>query len=75
MMKTFEYNRNILNSLYTLPEKTIYEAPRDVKQTTFSNPLPKQRYHKIIDNDKINHPYIGIAHIDYVKKILLHIMA
>ena len=33
-----------------------------------SNPLPKQKHHKIIDNDKLNNPYIGIAHIDYVKK-------
>jgi hypothetical protein len=33
-----------------------------------SNSLPKQRHHKIIDNYKMNNPYIGIAHIDYVKK-------
>ena len=71
MMNTFEHNRNILKSINTfnLLEKTRYEAPRDIKQTTFSNPLPKQKYHKIIDNSKMNNPYIGIiAHIDYVKK-------
>ena len=70
MMNTFEHNRNILKSINTfnLLEKTRYEAPKDIKQTTFSNPLPKQRHHKIIDNSKMNNPYIGIAHIDYVKK-------
>jgi len=70
MMNTFEHNRNILKSINTfnLLEKTRYEAPKDIKQTTFSNPLPKQKYHKIIDNSKMNNPYIGIAHIDYVKK-------
>ena len=70
MMNTFEHNRNILKSINTfnLLEKTRYEAPRDTKQMKFSNPLPKQRQHKIIDNSKINNPYIGIAHIDYVKK-------
>ena len=70
MMNTFEHNRSILKSINTfnLLEKTRYEAPKDIKQTTFSNPLPKQRYHKIIDNSKMNNPYIGIAHIDYVKK-------
>ncbi len=70
MMNTFEHNRNILKSINTfnLLEKARYEAPRDTKQTTFSNPLPKQKHHKIIDNDKMNNPYIGIAHIDYVKK-------
>ena len=70
MMNTFEHNRNILKSINTfnLLEKTRYEAPRDTKQIKFSNPLPKQRHHKIIDNNKMNNPYIGIAHIDYVKK-------
>jgi len=70
MMNTFEHNRNILKSINTfnLLEKTRYEAPKDIKQTTFSNPLLKQRHHKIIDNSKMNNPYIGIAHIDYVKK-------
>ncbi len=70
MMNTFEHNRNILKSINTfnLLEKTRYEAPRDTKQMKFSNPLPKQRHHKIIDNNKMNNPYIGIAHIDYVKK-------
>ena len=70
MMNTFEHNRNILKSINTfnLLEKSRYEAPKDIKQTTFSNPLPKQKYHKIIDNKKMNNPYIGIAHIDYVKK-------
>jgi hypothetical protein len=70
MMNTFEHNRSILKSINTfnLLEKTRYAAPRDVKQISFSNPLPKQKYHKIIENDKINNPYIGIAHIDYVKK-------
>jgi hypothetical protein len=69
-MNTFEHNRNILKSINTfnLLEKTRYEAPRDTKQIKFSNPLPKQRHHKIIDNNKMNNPYIGIAHIDYVKK-------
>ena len=69
-MNTFEHNRNILKSInsFNLLEKTRYEAPRYIKQTTFSNPLPKQKYHKITDNDKLNNPYIGIAHIDYVKK-------
>ncbi len=54
MMNTFEHNRNILKSINTfnLLEKTRYEAPKDIKQTTFSNPLPKQKYHKIIDNKK-----------------------
>jgi len=54
MMNTFEHNRNILKSINTfnLLEKTRYEAPKDIKQTTFSNPLPKQKYHKIIDNSK-----------------------
>ena len=70
MMNTFEHNRNILKSINTfnLLEKTRYEAPRDTKQIKFSNPLPKQRHHKIIDNNKMNNPYIGIAHIDYVEK-------
>ena len=70
MMNTFEHNRNISKSINTfnLLAKTRYEAPNDMKQTTFSNPLPKQKYHKIIDNSKMNNPYIGIAHIDYVKK-------
>ena len=70
MMNTFEHNRNILKSINTfnLLEKTRYEAPNNMKQTTLSNPLPKQKYHKIIDNSKMNNPYIGIAHIDYVKK-------
>ena len=70
MMNTFEHNRNILKSINTfnLLEKTRYEAPNNMKQKTFSNPLPKQKYHKIIDNSKMNNPYIGIAHIDYVKK-------
>ena len=70
MMNTFEHNRSILKSINTfnLLEKSRYEAPRDLKQTTFSHPLPKQRHHKIIDNSKMNNPYIGIAHIDYVKK-------
>ena len=70
MMNTFEHNRNILKSINTfnLLEKTRYGAPDNMKQTTFSNPLPKQKYHKIIDNSKMNNPYIGIAHIDYVKK-------
>ncbi len=54
MMNTFEHNRNILKSINTfnLLAKTRYEAPRDTRQTTFSNPLPKQRHHKIIDNNK-----------------------
>ena len=47
---------------------TTYKLQGTTKQTTFSNPLPKQRHHKIIDNNKMNNPYIGIAHIDYVKK-------
>ena len=70
MMNTFEHNRSILKSInsFNLLEKTRYEAPKDMKQTTFSKPLPKQRHHKIIDNSKMNNPYIGIAHIDYVKK-------
>ena len=70
MMNTFEHNRNILKSINTfnLLEKTRYEAPKDIKQTRFSNPPPKQRYHKIMDNSKMNNPYIVIAHIDYVKK-------
>ena len=70
MMNTFEHNRNILKSINTfnLLKKTRYEAPRDTKQIKFSNPLPKQRHHKIIDNNKMNNPYIGKAHIDYVKK-------
>lgn len=70
MMNTFEHNRSILKSInsFNLLEKTRYEAPRDTRQIILSNPLPKQKYHKIIDDDKINNPYIGIAHIDYVKK-------
>ena len=70
MTNTFEHNRNILKSINTfnLLEKKRYEAPRDKRQIKFSNPLPKQKYHKIIDDNKINNPYIGIAHIDYVKK-------
>ena len=70
MMNTFEHNRSILKSINTfnLLEKSRYEAPREIKQTTFSHPLPKQRHHKIIDNSKMNNPYNGIAHIDYVKK-------
>jgi hypothetical protein len=69
-MNTFEHNRNILKSInsFNLLEKARYEAPRDTRQIKFSNPLPKQKYHKIIDNSKMNNPYIGIAHIDYVKK-------
>ena len=48
-MNTFEHNRNILKSINTfnLLEKTRYEAPKDIKQITFSNSLPKLRYHKI----------------------------
>ena len=67
---TFQHNKNILDSInsFNLLEKTRYEAPRDTRRITFSNPLPKQRHHKIIDNNKMNNPYIGIAHIDYVKK-------
>ena len=70
MMNTFEHNRSILKSInsFNLLEKTRYEAPRDTRQIKLSNPLPKQKYHKIRDDDKINNPYIGIAHIDYVKK-------
>ena len=70
MMNTFEHNRSILKSInsFNLLEKARYEAPRDTRQIKFSNPHPKQKYHKIIDDDKINNPYIGIAHIDYVKK-------
>ena len=70
MMNTFEHNRSILKSInsFNLLEKARYEAPRDTRQIKLSNPLPKQKYHKIIDDDKINNPYIGIAHIDYVKK-------
>jgi hypothetical protein len=47
-MNTFEHNRNILKSINTfnLLEKTRYEAPKDIKQTTFSNPLPKQNITK-----------------------------
>jgi hypothetical protein len=73
MMNTFEHNKNLLKSINTfnLLEKTRYNAPRDKKQITNLNPTirpPKQIHHKIIDNDKINNPYKGIAHIDYVKK-------
>ena len=70
MMNTFEHNRSILKSInsFNLLEKARYEAPRDTRQIKLLNPLPKQKYHKIIDDDKINNPYIGIAHIDYVKK-------
>ncbi len=54
-MNTFEHNRNILKSINTfnLLEKTRYEAPRDTRQIKFSNPPPKQKYHKIIENDKL----------------------
>ena len=73
MMNTFEHNRSILKSInsFNLLEKARYEAPRDARQFTNLNPSnrpPKQTHHKIIDNDKLNNPYIGIAHIDYVKK-------
>jgi hypothetical protein len=69
-MNTFEHNKNLFKSInnFNLLEKARYNAPRDTKQINFSNPLPKQRHHKIIDNNKMNNPYIGIAHIDYVKK-------
>ncbi len=58
MMNTFEHNRDILKSInnFNLLEKSRYEAPRNTKQITNLNPsnrLPKQRHHKIIDNDKI----------------------
>jgi hypothetical protein len=48
MMNTFEHKRNILKSInsFNLLEKTRYEAPRDTKQTIFSNPLPKQKHTK-----------------------------
>jgi len=60
-MNTFEHNRSILKSINTFNslEKSRYEAPREIKQTAFSHPLPKQRHHKIIDNSKMNNPYIG----------------
>ena len=69
-MNTFEHNRNILKSInsFNLLEKSRYEAPKEINKKTFSIPLPKQKHHKIIDNNKMNNPYIGIAHIDYVKK-------
>ena len=59
MMNTFEHNRNILKSInsFNLLEKARYEALRDTRQIKFSNPLPKQKYHKIIENDKMNNPY------------------
>ena len=70
MMNTFEHNRNILKSINTfnLLEKTRYEAPKDIKQTTFSNPLPKQIKYRCQENNTTNNYYKGIAHIDYVKR-------
>ena len=48
MMNTFEHNRNILKSINSLNllEKTRYEAPNNMKQTTFSNPLPNKNITK-----------------------------
>ena len=73
MMNSFEYNKNLLNSInsFNLLEKIRYNAPRDTKQITNLNPTnrpPEQIYPRIIDDSNLNNPYRGIAHIDYIKK-------
>jgi len=79
MLNTFQHNRNILNSInsFNLLEKVRYEAPRDDKQITILNPSnkpPKQIKYRIQEHNTINNYYQGVAHIDYVKRILLLII-